>query len=128
MVFIVYIPNMNRQKNAQTYQSHNVNTCGKTFDKKIVHFIVQNNSSRLEIQRYQCFVVAIIFVATGITDFGSVTRIMQENGITTLTLRNNIPIRLHDIGLGWGLVITIIYHNRNVIVLNTIKVLNVIVL
>lgn len=105
-----------------------MDTSRKSLDKNVVQIIVEYQPSLLEIQRYHGLIVAIIFISIQVSNLGAMTREMEKNGIARPTLSNNVVIGSKDIGFGWVNMVSIIYQDSNIGILESMKVLNVVVL
>ena len=105
-----------------------MNPRSKTFDDNLIQIIIQNSSSCCVIGGNQCFVIAVVFITVQISDFGTVSGIMQENGITRSTLSDNSSIGIQNGCFGRWWMVTIIYKGDNIFVLKAIVVLYVVVL
>jgi hypothetical protein len=111
-----------------TYHSHHMNSRGKCLDNNFVQIIVSNHSRRLKIQRHQCFVVSIVFVAIVVGEFGPMAGIMKKNSISGLALADHLLVGGNNVGLGGRSMVAIVDQYRDIFVLEAIVVLNVIVL
>ena len=112
----------------KTYHCNDMDARWKSLDKHVVQIVVNNQPGPFEIQRNHCFIVSIVFVAVQIFDLGAMAGKVEKDGIAGSTLTNNVVIGGEDVGFGRLYMIAIVDQYRNIGILKSIKVLNVVVL
>mmetsp|Transcript_2236 Transcript_2236/g.4421 ORF Transcript_2236/g.4421 Transcript_2236/m.4421 type:complete len:209 (-) Transcript_2236:468-1094(-) len=101
---------------ATIHQGHHVGPMRQRLDQDFVQVIVTNHSGTfLVIHRHEGFVVAIFFfLPIVVPEFGTVSGIMQKDGITGLCLGNDFLVGRQYVFLGGWRVFSVVHEDLNV--------------
>mmetsp|Transcript_13626 Transcript_13626/g.31945 ORF Transcript_13626/g.31945 Transcript_13626/m.31945 type:complete len:355 (-) Transcript_13626:67-1131(-) len=123
---LVWFENVRQIQNgtgvAAVHQGHHVDTFGERFDQNVEQVIVSQHASLLEINRYQGFVVPILFVTACVYQLRAVTRVMQVNSIVLFAIRHNLFVRSNYVLQGGFYVFSVIHQDCDVFFFESVDV------
>ena len=105
---------------ATIHQHSDTDTLGDTFDQVFVQVVVDDLSGTFEVDRDQCFVVPVIFIAAFVNDTASVARVMDEHNIPSFGILSDPVECIHDVLFGGLMVVTIIHQDQHILLLETL--------
>mmetsp|Transcript_3086 Transcript_3086/g.6294 ORF Transcript_3086/g.6294 Transcript_3086/m.6294 type:complete len:298 (-) Transcript_3086:130-1023(-) len=107
------------------HETDEMNSICQILDQDLVEIVISDHTIFLKVAWDERLVVSIGFVAVIVAEFGSVSGIVQKDGITLFRMRHHRPIRLYDILPRRLRILPIIHENDDIVLLKSVHVHNI---